>query len=488
MWVSPTSTHPAPIPMRVASPPPPNTGVPGTSPKSAAAFCVRPPTLSVALITSGRCSINFLTHGGRKRDGEIGKSSLSVQDRNPGSILFISADKTGYGHKSITEALQQQITELNPNVHISIIDGFSLGKLILQASSRLYNPLAVNMPALWSIFYRTGNHSIRLVNALVSKDIKSKLIKCLKEVRPDVIVPVHGVFVGSVLNILEKEKLDIPVIPFIADLDNVTGLWADKRAKYTLCPSVESKQTMLSLGIPEEKLRLVDFPVRKDFCDFSPAVPKGEKILAEEGASILLVNGSQGSWRILKMARNLLKYSNCHISIMAGNNSSLKKYLDKKLSLYIGGRVQIYGFTKDIKKHMLAADILVIRASPNVLMEAVNLCKPVIVVGALKGQEEKNPEFVVKHNLGVYCKDIKRLSNMVLELLSQNGKRLKEIYDSQIRFRNPRAAREIAEFIIGSGCQTAGFYALSSESDEDIVHAYSGGNEKNEALIGVKDK
>ena len=81
------------------------------------------------------------------------------------------------------------------------------------------------------------------------------------------------------------------------------------------------------------------------------------------------------------------------------------------------GRIQIYGFTKDIKKYMLAADILVIRASPNVLMEVVNLCKPIIIVSALKGQEEKNPKFVVRHNLGIYCKDIKMLPEMVTQLL-----------------------------------------------------------------------
>lgn len=414
--------------------------------------------------------INLLAYSGRKRASQFGKSSLSAQHRNPVSILFISADKTGYGHKSITEALQQQMTELNPDAHISIIDGFSLGKWMLRVSSRLYNPLAVNMPALWGILYRTGNHSTRLINAFLSRDIKNKLVKCLKEVQPDVIVPVHGAFVGSILNILEQEKLDIPVIPFIADLDNVAGLWADKRATYTLCPSVESKQTMLSLGIAEDKLRLVDFPVRKEFRDTASPAPK-EGINWAEGASILLINGSQGSWQTMKMVRSLLKYSNCRISIMAGNNSSLKKYLENKLSLYIGDRVQIYGFTKDIKKHMLAADILVVRASPNVLMEAVNLCKPIIVVGALKGQEEKNPEFVVRHNLGVYCKDIKMLPHMVLELLSQNGKKLKKIQENQTGFRNPHAAREIAEFIIDSGCQAAGFYTLSSESDEDKLHA-----------------
>ena len=47
MWVSPVWTQPLPMPMRVASPPPPKTGIPSASPSSRAAFAVRPPTKSV---------------------------------------------------------------------------------------------------------------------------------------------------------------------------------------------------------------------------------------------------------------------------------------------------------------------------------------------------------------------------------------------------------------------------------------------------------
>ncbi|SHH87732.1 UDP-N-acetylglucosamine:LPS N-acetylglucosamine transferase [Sporobacter termitidis DSM 10068] len=411
--------------------------------------------------------IKFIAYSDEKKANENKIGGMSTKDGNMSSILFISADDTGHGHKSITQALRQQIVKLNPNIQVSIVDGFSLGKKIMRVISKLYNPLIVSVPALWGLIYRAGNHSVRLINAFVSKNIKSNLIRCLEEIRPDVIIPVHGVYVGSILNILEKEKINIPVIPFIADFDNVSSLWADKRAEYTLCPSAESKKTMLSLGIPEDKLQLVDFPVREAFCDPSPAAPREGRILAENGAAILLISGSQGSWRTFKMAKALLKGSNCHISVIAGNNVSLKKYLEKKLSLYIGSRIQVYGFTKDIKKRMLEADILIVRASPNVVMEAVTLCKPIIVVGALKGQEEKNPEYIVKYNLGTICENIKELPMVVSELLSQNGKKLKDIYDSQIRFRNLHAAQDIVEFVTRNGRKTAGGRARRSESGED---------------------
>lgn len=402
-------------------------------------------------------------------DDENRKNNVLLHNQKAARVLIISAEKTGHGHKSITQALQHQLVELNPTIHISIIDGFSMGNSLLRLSGSLYNPLAVNMPLLWGGIYRLVNSNVRLLNSFISRDIRIKLVKCLNEVRPDVIVTVHGAFVGSVIDILEKEGMKTPVIPLIADLDNVSFLWADKRSKFTLCPSNESKQIMLSLGLAKEKLQLIDFPVRHEFSDLStivPVLPSKNGTLDEEKVSIMLINGSQGSVRILKMARVLLENSKCRISILAGNNLSLKRYLEKKLSPYIGSRVQIHGFTHDIRNLMLSADILVIRASPNVLMEAVNLCKPVIVVGALRGQEEKNPEFVERHNIGINCKDISNIPNVVYDLLCQNGKKLKEIYESQVTFRNPKATQEIATFIINRGCQGTGHYHLSSESSE----------------------
>jgi processive 1,2-diacylglycerol beta-glucosyltransferase len=97
---------------------------------------------------------------------------------------------------------------------------------------------------------------------------------------------------------------------------------------------------------------------------------------------------------------------------------------------------------------MTDADILILRASPNALMEAVNLCKPVVITGALTGQEEKNPEYAVNNNLGVVCKNTAYLIDTIKRLLADDGKQLNEIYLSQIGYRKTEAAKEIAGIMI----------------------------------------
>jgi processive 1,2-diacylglycerol beta-glucosyltransferase len=245
---------------------------------------------------------------------------------------------------------------------------------------------------------------------------------------------------------LDQAHLDIPFISLIADLDNVTSLWADKRAKYIICPSEEAQQKMLRVGMAQEQLCLTGFPVRNTFCECS--IPEPRYRASKEVVSILLISGSQGSTQILKTAKALLTDKRIHLSIIVGHNTALKKVMEYALSPYIGKQVTIYGFIKEMKTRMTEADLLIMRASPNVLMEAVNLCKPIIITGALGGQEAKNPQFVLKHKLGLYCTDLNRLTDMVSELLANNGEKLLQIAQNQYQFRKPESAREITELLI----------------------------------------
>jgi processive 1,2-diacylglycerol beta-glucosyltransferase len=365
-------------------------------------------------------------------------------------VMFLSAEKTGSGHKSITESLNHQLKTLNPNVEVSVVDGFSLGNRLMTLTGNSYNFFAVYTPALWSLIYKFCDFTARPTVSIFGSMINKKLMECIEEIKPDVIVSVHALFLGSVLNVLKKNKLNIPVIPVIADLDNVARLWGDKRSACTICPSLESKQTMLSAGLSEDKLRITGFPVRAEFCTISEKITINqtfEKNSTKDKLNFLIVSGSQGSARILKITEALLKTKNGYVTIIAGNNKILISFLKKELASY-AERVNILSFTKEIKKYMKEADILVVRASPNVLMEAINLNKPIIVTGSLMGQEAKNPDYILKYGLGVVCKNMKRLPSVVESLLADNGKMINKIKENQKKFIKRNAALEISEIIL----------------------------------------
>ncbi|WP_353948376.1 glycosyltransferase [Sporolactobacillus sp. Y61] len=364
-------------------------------------------------------------------------------------ILFISSKHTGGGHQSIIKALSQQLLLLSPETAFSVIDGFELGHGFLRFSSRSYDSFAIKFPALWGLIYQLSTPFKPLVNLFIARSIRKSLLKQIHIFHPDIIVSVHNLFVGSVIHILRQEGLDIPVISLIADLDHVTSLWADKRAKYILCPTEESRQRMLKAGMAKDQLILTGFPVRREFCDLNPDTPFHRPLKDRKDLSVLLISGSQGSAQVIRIARTLLRNQNIRITIIAGHNAHLKKTMEKALySSSAGNRVTIYGFVREMSTRMKEADLLIMRASPNVLMEAVNLCKPVIVTGALRGQEARNPQFVLKYELGFVCKDVDRLPNIISALMKNHGEQLKRLAEHQYRFRKPESARRITERLI----------------------------------------
>ena len=367
------------------------------------------------------------------------------------NILFITSNYTGQGHKSITEAISAQIKRISPEANISIIDGFDEGNAFATATGRIYNTIALYLPILWGVFYRYCDHAYHSINKLTVLCTEDGIVNAIERSKPDVIISVHATFVGSVLSILEKHNYDIPLLSIVADLDNVTSLWSDKRARAVICPTHEAKRKMMMSGMPPEKLFIFGFPLREQFTDPHDVCNNIdiEGLNYESTKPLaLLISGSQGSQRSAKIVQKLLAADCCKLCVVTGSNKLLRKNLEMRYKSELGKRLNVIGFTTEIDKYMRAADFLIARASPNVMMEAVCLGKPVITTEAFYGQEEKNPEFIQNHHLGVFCRKINLLPDIINKLTANECAGLKEITKNQAAYYKPDSTKRIAKFAL----------------------------------------
>ena len=124
-------------------------------------------------------------------------------------IMFLSAEKTGSGHKSITSSLSHHLKNIEPNVEVSVIDSFSLGNGLVSWTGNSYNFFAVYLPTFWSFVYKLGDFTVRPVASLFALLINKRLMKYINEFKPDIIVSVHALFVGSVLSVLKRNNLKL---------------------------------------------------------------------------------------------------------------------------------------------------------------------------------------------------------------------------------------------------------------------------------------
>ncbi len=365
------------------------------------------------------------------------------------NILIISSNHTGNGHKSITEALCEKFSEKG-NIKVHVVDGFSLGGKPLISIGKSYGVITRNAEGLWELIWDISSVKPALINEIVEIAIKENFLNLIKQVKPDLIISVHPNFNGSIIDILSKNNYKIPVVTLIADLISISPLWADTRAKYIISPTVEAKEKCIEYGVPANKIEVLGLPVRKRFyCNnITELNPENED---EENRSemlrCLIMSGGEGVGNMKKIADILLKNFHCTVKIVAGKNRKLKNRLEQSLVHNYGDRVKIYGFVDNIQELMLASDVAFARASPNVMMESVVCNVPLIITGALPGQEEGNPYFAEKYNLGVCCYDIKDIYNIISDLQKNNNEKLKQMKYWQRKYIKDNSAEQVVNFI-----------------------------------------
>ncbi|SFG28988.1 MGDG synthase family glycosyltransferase [Sporolactobacillus nakayamae] len=361
------------------------------------------------------------------------------------NILIISSNYTGHGHKSITESLSEKF-DIVPDVNIHVIDGFSLGGNTLLKVGKMYGPITRNSEHLWKVIWDITSVKVPFVNHLIEAKIRTNFLALLDKVKPDLILTVHPNFNGSILNILEKNDIHIPFVTLIADLISITPLWADSRADYIISPTKEAKDKCIEFGVPAGKIKVLGFPVRerfnnqlrKDADHYSPNKP----------LNCLIMSGGEGVGHMGKMAKTLIETFGFNITIVAGRNEKLQAHLKKTLVKKYGDKVTIYGFTRNIQDLIAHSDIAFIRSSPNVMMEAVSCNTPIVITGALPGQEAGNPRFAEKYHLAITCNSMNNLVPTINELLENNVAMLKEIKKSQQQYVDPQISENIVNFIL----------------------------------------
>ncbi len=370
------------------------------------------------------------------------------------NILIISSDITGHGHKSITESLLEQFRN-HPGIKVKVIEGFALNGVLGIRVGKMYGPITRASKETWKLIWDITEKKPSLMIEFGEATIHDRFVKILNEVKPDVILTIHPNYNASITNILEKINSTIPVFAVVADPVSISALWCNPKATYTLCPTEEARESCLKNNVPEERIRVFGFPVRQRFYrhlqtgDGIHYTDRAmENYVPEYPLQFLIMSGGEGSGNMSRYARILLKNFDCRVKLLCGRNKLLKKRLEHTLLEKYADRVEVLGFTENVQDLMLASDVILARASPNTMTEAIMCNIPLVITGALPGQEEGNPGYAEKHGLGVICTEPSSLKTVIAGLLANNFEKLMQIKKAQARYRNPNSARDIVEFIL----------------------------------------
>ena len=361
-------------------------------------------------------------------------------------ILLLMSQYTGRGHMSIAEALSEQFQRMK-DVTLDVVDGFQfMGKQGIR-SSKIYNIVTRKASFVWKAAFSATQNSDFIPDTM-GKLVQKRLVNYVRNTKPDLILTVHSMFVGSVLDALERAEIDIPVVCVEADIKNIHSTWCDKRLYKCICPTQEAYDRSVEFGMPEDKLELIGFPTRSQFTK-SACAASDRRYDASRPIRCLMTGGGGGAGEIEDYATALMEGTDARLTVICGSNEALKERLVGKFGIKYSDRMRILGFVSDMSSEYELSDVAIMRASPNCMFEAVVMGIPMVITGALPGQEAENPAFAVEHGLGVECYKPEEIAECINDLTANDGEKMNAIRASQLAYRDLDSARKVAEFVYG---------------------------------------
>ncbi len=341
-------------------------------------------------------------------------------ERKKPSILFAISD-TGGGHRSGAVAIKAALELLvGDEVECHIVDMLATtGTPILKNAPELYDVLSTKLLPFYDLLYRAtdGTRRITVLSQLVYLQAHRNIVRVMEETRPNLVVSVHPLSNRLIGNARSAYKLSFRFVCVVTDLVSLHAAWADPEVELCMVPTEEAYERQQLRNLPPAKLARTGFPVHPKFAAYTgdQRAARAELGLRGDLFSILVTSGGVGSGNVRPIVQELRHAFPQHqIMVIAGKNKALREELE---GLGLGPDTHIYGFVSNMEVLMAASDIIVTKAGPGTLMEALVMRRPVLVTEAVGMQEQGNIDFVLNHELGAFCPTVDRLAPAVSELM-----------------------------------------------------------------------
>ena len=374
---------------------------------------------------------------------------MTTAIQNKPRIIFLFSD-TGSGHRSAAEAIIEAIELEFPKMYTcKMVDFFKeYSPLPLNFAGPAY-PLMSRMEYLWEFTFKASDNPdfMRVLFSAFWPYIRRGVFKMLRENPGDIYVSVHPLINIPFLRAMRRKKVKAPFIIVVTDLVTTHTAWFAKEADLISIPTEQARKPAQYAGIDPDKLRVIGLPVAERFCK-----PPGDKKTLREKLGwpqnktiVILVGGGEGMGPLGEVSKAINKEMlDVGLIVITGRNKKLKAELEA-LSWNIP--TKIYGFVTDMPDFMRAADILLTKAGPGTISEALIANLPIILYHRIPGQEEGNVSYVIDEGAGVWAPDTDDIIDTIKDWLENPDKRLQAIKHAK-RLAKPNASHEIARMII----------------------------------------
>src|SRR5207245_2565683 len=321
-------------------------------------------------------------------------------------ILILFSD-TGGGHRAAACALTDALELLDPSCVLTVADPLiGQGPAVVPRLASPSSPVIRRSRAAWCAVYHTSNTqpTFAAIRAVFGPAVRRVLRHLLKQHDPDVVLSVHPLLNHVAHQAIRKSGRPRALMTVITDLVDFHRGWTFSQADLVIAPTERARRVALRRRVPADRVKLLGLPVD---LRFRPPAP-GEKAalrrrfgLDQNRFTILVSGGGEGSGKLLTQVRALgRRGGDWQLIVICGRNEKLQRRLSR---VDFQPPALILGFVDNMPDLMRAVDLVVSKAGPGAIGEALATEVPILLTSYLPGQETPNVTFVTETGLGLYA-------------------------------------------------------------------------------------
>lgn len=362
-------------------------------------------------------------------------------------VLILSV-KAGFGHHSTAQAIIDYFTE--KDIECTMLDTFEyINPVLADSIDNGYLFSTKYMPEIYGKAYdildgRVQKWDKHSIVAVLSKLVSNKLKDYITEYEPDIIIGTHSYACMLMTYLREKHIVSCPLIGVVTDF-TVHPFWESTDLDYYVTADSLLDNQMRKKGIDSSRILPFGIPIKSKFSSGVEKSKARELLGIDDKTTILFMMGSMGFGNVIKVISEIDDLDiDFQVLCVCGKNEKMLKEVESKTWKK---KIIPYGFVDNVDVMMDASDCIITKPGGLTTSELMAKKLPAIIMNPIRGQEDRNMEFLVNNGAAIMVTDTFCIDEALFQLI-KNPKRLELLKESVSLLGKPESTKNLCEFII----------------------------------------
>lgn len=362
----------------------------------------------------------------------------------------------GGGHLNAAKSIDECIKNNYKNTKTELIDCMKyVNKTVEKITTGAYREMAKKAPWVWGTIYSSSQKGpLAHLSSRSNKVMAIKLLKLLREKKPDLIISTHPFSSQMCSYLKRKGKISAKIATIMTDFaPHDQWLVGNDFTDYYFVAHEKMKQYLISQKIPENKIYVSGIPISNRFLKlYNKKEILNNYNLSKDKKTILFFGGGEfglGKSKTIHVFESFIS-SNENIQIIAisGRNEKMKESFEKVVQEYNATDfVHILGFTNQVPELMSISDLVVTKPGGLTTSESLASHLPMVIINPIPGQEEENAEFLESKGIAIWIKKSTNTEKIIKHLLS-NSNKLSQMKKNTNILAKPNSTRTICDTLL----------------------------------------